>query len=64
MGKQRAQSENAALSVVVGAHNEDEVFDTNNDDECPEDNRQSTIHNNRVERECRVSFRSAGTRDQ
>ncbi len=37
---QRHQGENAAFAVVVGAHNQQAVFDRDGDDQCPDDQRQ------------------------
>ena len=41
---QREQRQNAAFAVVVGAHDEDRVFDRDDDDQRPEDQRHDAEH--------------------
>ena len=41
---ERQQREDAALAVIVGAHDEDRVFDRDDDDQRPEDQRHDAEH--------------------
>ena len=55
---QREQRQNAALAVIVGAHDQDRVFDRDDDDQRPEDQRHDAEH--RLRRD--VSGRTGGLR--
>src|SRR5271165_4551940 len=43
------QREDAALALVVGTHDQEDVFDGDDDDQCPESHRQNAKHVFRVE---------------
>jgi len=45
------QRENTALALVVGAHDQEDVFDRDDDDQRPENHRQNAEHVFRVERQ-------------
>ena len=45
------QGEDAALPVVVESHDEDDVLDTDDQDERPDDERQHAVHGGDVESE-------------
>ena len=38
----RHQCQDTAFAVIVGAHHEQAIFDGNGDDQCPEDQRETT----------------------
>ena len=38
------QSENAALALVIGTHDQEDVFDGDDDDQCPKDHGQDPEH--------------------
>ena len=47
-GRERGQRQRAALAVVVGAQQDQHVFDRDDDDQRPQDQRQHAEHGRRA----------------